>query len=110
MTDTVSNPRSARKPELESALEDRFRHAVRARGGRLIKIAPTEKGVPDRLVLLPWGRMYLVELKTVTGRVSPAQTVFHDRAAALGIEVHVLYGREQIDAWVAAYAEPPCNN
>jgi len=92
--------------ELESSLEAHFYRTVRLHlGGMVDKIAPTRKGIPDRLVLLPGGRMYLVELKTLQGRTSAAQDLYHERAAALGTTVHVLSGRAGIDAWVRARAE-----
>lgn len=94
--------------ELESSLEAHFNRTVRLHlGGRAVKLAPTEKGLPDRLVLLPGGRVYLVELKTLTGRTSAAQDLWHERAAQLGTKVHVLVGREGIDAWITAQAVLP---
>jgi hypothetical protein len=91
-----------RSPMLEAKLEDLFRRSVRGLlRGRTLKIVPTEKGAPDRLVLLPGGKMYLVELKTETGRLSPAQRLWHDRAGQLGIRVHVLYGEDELLRWVA---------
>lgn len=87
----------------ERELERRFFHLVRSvLRGRVTKLAPTEKGTPDRLVLLPGGRVYLVELKTEVGRLSPAQRLWHDRAAVLGTPVAVLYGLDGIEEWVAA--------
>lgn len=87
--------------ELEKHLEAYFQRAVRgALGGKAVKLSPLEKGTPDRLVLLPGGRVKLVELKTYKGRLSVAQKVWHSRAAQLGTPVAVLYGREGVDAWV----------
>lgn len=64
-----------------------------------LKLAPTVRGVPDRLVLLPGGRVFLVELKTDTGRLSPAQAEWHRRAAELGVVVTLLAGADEIDHW-----------
>lgn len=86
---------------LEASLEEYFRKVVRLRlGGKVIKLAPTERGVPDRMVLLPAGRIKLVELKTVTGRLSPYQEHIHEVFSELGTDVDVLYGRAEIDEWV----------
>ena len=87
--------------QLESALERRFYTAVRRLGGRVIKLAPIEKGTPDRLVMLPGGRLELVELKTDTGRLSPKQKLWHSRAAELDVHVTVIYGARGIASWVA---------
>lgn len=88
---------------LEAALERRFTARVKAAGGLAFKLAPTVAGIPDRMVLGPGGRLWLVELKTETGKLSPIQELWHARAAELGHDVAVLYGREQVDAWVEVH-------
>ena len=89
--------------ELESRVEARLRDRVRKAGGMSVKVAPTEKGVPDRLVILG-GNIYLVELKAVGGSLSPAQKHWHRRAAQRGVDVVVLTGRDEVDAWVEMYS------
>ncbi len=84
----------------EAQLETRFRRGVRAAGGVVVKLAPTTRGVPDRLVLMPGGRLTLVELKTTTGRLSAAQTAWHAAAEARGVIVEVLRGADELDAWI----------
>lgn len=84
----------------ESQLEAMFQRKVRELGGIAVKLSPTHKGLPDRLVLLPGGRMHLVELKTDTGNLSPAQQVFHDRCLGMGIKVATLHGTGEITAWL----------
>lgn len=94
--------RPDRRAKLEAELEELFRKSVRALlRGRTMKIAPTEKGAPDRMVLLPGGRIELVELKTEEGRLSPAQKLWHERARQVGILVTVLYGEAELLDWVA---------
>lgn len=85
---------------LEAALEQFFRRRIRLLGGHTIKLAPTERGVPDRLVLLPGGRMYLVELKAEGGHLSPSQQVWHQRATALGTDVVTLHGQPEVVEWL----------
>lgn len=53
------------------------------------------------MVMTPGGGIWLVELKTETGRLSKAQELWHSRAAALGTKVAVAYGRAGVDAWIA---------
>lgn len=101
----ISAALSARRPaptahELEASLEAYFYREVRLRGGMVDKVAPTRKGMPDRLVLLPGGRIFLVELKAYDGRVSAAQALYHERAAVLGTRVQLLVGRGGVDAWL----------
>lgn len=88
-------------PETEAALEQWFQRRVRLLGGKALKLMPTEKGVPDRLVLFPGGQMYLVELKTTVGQLSPAQVVWHDRVwVGMDVPVVTLYGRQECIAWL----------
>lgn len=48
----------------ESELEKKFRERVRQAGGKAYKfVSPGNDGVPDRLVILPGGRIGFVELK-----------------------------------------------
>src|SRR5664279_2540991 len=85
----------------EAQLETLFRKRVPlVLGGIVWKLAPTTAGIPDRLVMLPGGRMFLVELKTETGRLSPIQREIHHRLAELGIHVYTLRGRAQVLLWV----------
>jgi len=78
---------------LESAVERKLVDGIRKAGGWAIKlVSPGNSGVPDRLVLMPGGRVIFVELKTDTGRVSPLQQQVHDRLRGMGMDVRVLYG------------------
>lgn len=87
-----------RERYVEAALVE----GVRALGGQTVKVAPTTRGVPDRLVLLPGGVLVLVELKAPTGRLSPAQRVWHDRAGRIGHQVVVLRSVEDVEDWLRA--------
>lgn len=98
---------------LESGHEKFFLERVRAAGGVLVKLIPVTRGMPDRLVLWPDGRAYLVELKTPNGRTSPIQDHVHARMAERGHPVAVLWGRDQIRDWLRERAgeddgERPC--
>lgn len=86
--------------ELEASIEAYFNKTIRQFGGIPIKLAPTQKGLPDRLILMPLGRSYLVELKTYRGTRSAMQIFWHSRVADLGHEVYTIYGRTGIDDWV----------
>lgn len=77
-----------------------LRRRVRLLGGVCEKLAPTTAGMPDRMVLLPGGRIYLVEMKQRTGTLSPVQLVWHARADSLGTPVYTLYGKEDVDLWL----------
>lgn len=90
---------------LEARLEAFFYRRVRLLGGQCIKLAPTERGIPDRLVMLPGGRKYLVELKAEGGSLSPIQIAWHGRMKALGHDVIVLEGRDEIIQWLRRTTE-----
>lgn len=86
--------------EREAHLEQFFRRRVKLIGGYSIKLAPTEAGIPDRLVFFPGRRMFLVELKAEDGAVSAIQHVWHSRIRAYGVNVHVVTGRAGILRWL----------
>lgn len=73
---------------------------VQARGGLVEKMAPTRRGVPDRLVLLR-GRAHLIEMKTRRGRLSPWQIRWHEAAERAGVMVTTLYGADEVRQWLA---------
>lgn len=88
----------------EADLEAFFRKQVKLAGGRSIKLLPVEKGIPDRLVFFPGGRIFLVELKADDGVLSPAQVLWHRKLRTLGTPVHVLVGKPRVVAWVRSHA------
>jgi hypothetical protein len=59
-------------------------------------------GAPDRLVLLPGGRLYFVEVKQPSGKLEASQQTLFPRLEALGFTVHVLYGVEAVQQFLAA--------
>lgn len=83
----------------EKYVEQTLRNEVRDRGGWAIKLLPSVSGLPDRMVLLPGGRLIFVELKSPTGTVAPHQTVIHNRLRALGFEVLVLSSTDAVREW-----------
>jgi hypothetical protein len=83
----------------EKHVEQTLRNEVRDRGGWAIKLLPSVSGLPDRIVLLPGGRLIFVELKSPTGTVAPHQTVIHERLRRLGFEVLVLASAVAVREW-----------
>lgn len=78
---------------LESAVEAKLVRGVKALGGIAYKfVSPGTAGVPDRIVVLPGGRVIFAELKTDAGRLSPGQRAQLDRLRALGAEAVVVRG------------------
>lgn len=61
--------------ELEKDIEGRLRRMVEAAGGKCLKwTCPGWRGVPDRIILLPGGKVIFAELKRPKGgRLSSMQ-------------------------------------
>lgn len=85
----------------EKAVEQYFRRQVIARGWVTWKMAPTEVGIPDRVVLIPGGAVWFVELKRARGGVvSPRQRVVHQKISCGGHNVVVLAGVNEVKMWI----------
>lgn len=64
-------------------------------------MAPTEVGIPDRVVLIPGGTVWFVELKRARGGVvSPKQRVIHSKISHGGHNVVVLAGVDEVKMWI----------
>lgn len=86
--------------ERELPIEVYLSTKLRAIGGRTWKNVPIDTGIPDRTVLFPYGRMYLVELKAPDGKLSEKQKLWQERMLKAGHVIHVLWSKQQVDAFV----------
>lgn len=76
---------------LESYIERKFVEYIKTNGGMAIKLDPTScSGIPDRLVVLPDGKMFFVELKQPGKKPRPLQLKRHADLRKLGFEVYVI--------------------
>lgn len=82
---------------LEKVIESRLRQEAKKRGGMALKfVSPGMDGVPDRIILLPGGKMAFVELKA-PGKIPRAlQEKRIRQLRKLGFSVYVLDGTERI--------------
>ena len=88
--------------EVESRLSDLVRDEL---SGECVTFIPDfKRGFPDRLVILPGGRVIWVETKTTGGRVSGAQRVAHALLRRLGHRVELVWTKEQAEELVARLA------
>ena len=82
---------------LEKTLEHKFVTEVKRVGGLALKfVSPGFDGVPDRLVLLPGGRLGFVEVKAPGKRPRPLQLARQRLLRRLGFKVYVLDDERQI--------------
>ena len=81
----------------EKAIENKLSRAVRAVGGIAPKlVCPGLDGMPDRMILLPGGRIAFVEVKAPGKVPRPLQAARHRMLRRLGFMVFVLDHPEQI--------------
>ena len=81
----------------EREIERKLVSAVKSRGGICPKfVSPGFDGMPDRVVLLPHGKIGFVEVKRAGEQPRPLQTARHKILRKLGFLVFVLDGDEQI--------------
>lgn len=77
-------------PELEKVIERKLRDGVKklGSGAQCLKFeSPGTSGVPDRMILLPGGRIVFVELKQVGKRERMRQTYVQNQMRRLGFTV-----------------------
>jgi hypothetical protein len=88
---------------LEEVVEDALVGGVEALGGFCWKLRmPWFTGVPDRLVLLPGGRVFFVELKRPKGgKLSRRQEIVHGQLKTLGFKVLTLNTVELVTCFLS---------
>ena len=85
----------------EKTIEQKLVQSVKAAGGLCPKlVCPGMAGMPDRLVLLPGGKMGFVEVKAPREKPRPLQVARHRILSWLGFKVFVLDNPEEIEGIV----------
>ncbi len=75
----------------EKQIEQKLVDGVKCHGGIAPKfVSPGFAGMPDRLVLLPGGKMAFVEVKAPGKKPRPLQVKRHGMLRSLGFQVFVL--------------------
>ena len=81
----------------EKAIEKKLVEAAVCKGGLCPKfVSPGTAGMPDRIVLLPGGRIGFVEVKAPGKVPRPLQAARHAQLRKLGFKVYVLDDPAQI--------------
>lgn len=92
---------------LEAVVEEDLRKTVKKAGGLCFKLpAHLYIGIPDRLVLLPGGKIFFVELKRKrNSRTAAMQSRFQEILCSLGFTCVILKGRPDLDNFVRTHVE-----
>lgn len=85
---------------LEKEIENYLCWVVEMRGGKAWKwVSPSQRGVADRIVVLPGGTIWMIELKSPTGKRSKLQVEFAAKVAMLGVNYACLGTKSEVDGW-----------
>lgn len=87
---------------LEKDIERRLRQKVEHLGGFCLKwVCPGWSGVPDRIVLLPGGRIHFVELKRPKGgRLSKLQEKWREWLGLRGFDVWTIWNEDDLETFL----------
>ena len=87
----------------EQGLEQKIVSSIKAKRGMCFKwVSPGFTGVPDRIAVMPGGRIIFIEVKRPDGkgRVSKRQQRVGDQLRALGCTVLVVEKMEDLDGYI----------
>ena len=97
MADNARRRPGARAKESEKHLEADLVEGCKRRGGMAVKLTSQfHRGLPDRLVLLPWRTVAFVELKSTGEKRSALQEVAARQLEALGLRVFLVDSTEAL--------------
>lgn len=93
--------------QLEKDIERRLVRKVESRGGMCLKwVCPGWSGVPDRIVLLPRGRVVFIELKRPKGgRLSAMQRWWARKLVDLGFAYEQIKDNEDLALFIRLYLQ-----
>jgi len=82
----------------EKLIEKTLAAEVKKLGGWSLKLLSTYvTGLPDRLILLPGGVIFFVEVKTTGKKPTTIQLIIHERLRRLGFRVEVIDSLKQLN-------------
>jgi hypothetical protein len=86
---------------MEKQIEAYLVKRVKELGGVAYKfVSPANRGVSDRIVCLPDGQTWFVELKAPGGRLSPLQKYFQSEMARMNQKYACLWSKDHVDGWL----------
>ena len=82
----------------EKLIEKTLNAEVKSLGGWSLKLlCQFVTGLPDRLVLLPGGVMFFVEVKSTGKKPTAVQKLVHEKLRRLGFRVEVIDSLKQLN-------------
>ncbi|MBW0761349.1 VRR-NUC domain-containing protein [Mammaliicoccus lentus] len=85
----------------EKSIEKYLKTNIELLNGFCLKwVSPGTKGVPDRIILMPKGKTYLVELKTEKGKTSATQKYIHKKFKEIDHKVYILNSKIEVDKFI----------
>lgn len=85
----------------ERDIEAHLVRRVKELGGVAYKFtSPANRGVADRVVCLPDGSTWFIEVKAPTGRLSPLQRHFRDEMTKLQQRYACLWSMKNVNDWI----------
>lgn len=87
----------------EKLIEKNLREGIKKLGGLALKIwCLSFTGFPDRIVLIPGGRIWFVELKSEGKKPTARQKVVHGLLRKLGFDVRIIDTQELLNTFFDA--------
>lgn len=81
----------------EANVEKYLIRYVKDKGGLCLKfISASMRGLPDRIVILPQGKIFFIELKAKGKKPRPEQTRVHKLFSSLGVKVYTADSKESV--------------
>jgi hypothetical protein len=92
----------------EADHEKDLRKAIERAGGKCFKLpAALYRGIPDRLILLPPGRVFFRELKKDGEKATGVQLAFIKILQKMGFNAEVIHGKRGVEEFIDVYIDRP---
>ena len=86
---------------VEKKLERELIKKVKKLNGLCLKFqSPNNRGVSDRIVLMPCGRLFFVELKDLNKKLDPLQEVMAKRLLKIGHKTYLVNSKESLNNFI----------
>lgn len=88
----------------EKILERKLKTKTKKLGCLCLKFtSPGQRGVPDRIILLPGGKVRFAEIKTPGQKTTPIQNHVFEKFKAFGFDVAVIDSEESLENFLKSF-------